>query len=400
MRARVPYLAGLVSESPPRGASLRPARRLFAPDLPLAPGASLEAAAGLTGDVSAADALTGAGMATGTFARDASSLTTTAGAVGAGADGARLPEVGRSSSDPGGLSHGQTPWGLPGIRALPPRLADGNAPEATSADARSAGFPLEYAKPTGSLTPRMSPGASPGGPSGRPFSVGSTQPRATRGGSELPPDGGAGNEHMSAGALSHPAADGSKRASTGREAGRDTPSNGGEPAESGGAASGSLPTIPGAGVPSSGAGLPGTLDPHPGLTLAPDPRAGLPVSSRGLAQRTLSGQDTPSDHLIPSPGSDQLSPLPGSDGRGHGWMFASDLFPGAGSEHRAAPARVSIGTIEVTVLPPPAPAPVAPASPAGLAAPHRSQPAAAGGSAPVADQLRLGARRWYGMAQT
>jgi hypothetical protein len=395
MSARVPYLAGLFSESSPRGASLRPPRRLFAPDLPLAPGASLEGAVSEpTGEASAADALTGTPTATGTFARDASSPATTAGAAGsagAGTDGVRLP-VGRSPGDPGGPSptHGQTRrglygmggWELPGMGAFPP--SGGGAPTATGADPRSSGSLLEHANPTGSLAPRALPGSSPGGPPGRPFSVGSAQPRAasaTRGGSELPPNGGAGNEHISAGALS-PAADDSKRTSIGRA----TPSNGGEPAESGaGAAPGSLPTIPGAGVPSSGAGLPGTHDPHPGLTLEPDPRASLPASSRGLGERAASGQ------LIPSPGSDR---------RGHGWMFASDLFPGAGSEHRPAPARVSIGTIEVTVLPPPAPASVAPAGSAGLAALHRSQPAAAGGSAPVADQLRLGARRWYGMAQT
>jgi hypothetical protein len=85
-------------------------------------------------------------------------------------------------------------------------------------------------------------------------------------------------------------------------------------------------------------------------------------------------------------------------------LAAASLLPAplpGQRQRRAAPPRVSIGTIEVTVTPPPPPPP-APASisnPPGV--PAALAPAAAGPAPPrpVREQLRLGERRWYGMAQ-
>jgi hypothetical protein len=71
-------------------------------------------------------------------------------------------------------------------------------------------------------------------------------------------------------------------------------------------------------------------------------------------------------------------------------------------EPRVPPPRVSIGTIEVTVVPPP-PAPVAPAvgtsGPAAQAMPSWSGPVAPPTTAAGPDRLRDGVRRWFGTAQ-
>jgi hypothetical protein len=75
-------------------------------------------------------------------------------------------------------------------------------------------------------------------------------------------------------------------------------------------------------------------------------------------------------------------------------------LPGQRQRH-AAPPRVSIGTIEVTVTPPPPP-PAAPASisnPSGVPPALAPAPAGPATPRPVREQLRLGERRWYGMAQ-
>jgi hypothetical protein len=65
--------------------------------------------------------------------------------------------------------------------------------------------------------------------------------------------------------------------------------------------------------------------------------------------------------------------------------------PAAPARHGAAPARVTIGTIEVTVVPPAPPPPSPPAShaPARTAGPQR----------PRGDAVRHGARRWFGTGQ-
>jgi hypothetical protein len=87
-------------------------------------------------------------------------------------------------------------------------------------------------------------------------------------------------------------------------------------------------------------------------------------------------------------------------------LAAASLLPAplpGQRQRRAAPPRVSIGTIEVTVTPPPPPPP--PPAPASMSnppgVPAALAPAAAGPATPrpVREQLRLGERRWYGMAQ-
>jgi hypothetical protein len=61
-------------------------------------------------------------------------------------------------------------------------------------------------------------------------------------------------------------------------------------------------------------------------------------------------------------------------------------------------ARVSIGTIEVTVTPP-ASAPPATAFPPPQPPPPPSGPPSSLTGSPAADRLRDGLRRWYGTAQ-
>jgi hypothetical protein len=87
---------------------------------------------------------------------------------------------------------------------------------------------------------------------------------------------------------------------------------------------------------------------------------------------------------------DLLPPAAGGERR--------DEQAGAGRPAREAPARVTIGTIEVTVVPPARPA-------RGAAEPARVPPLppAARPASPLAEtgsaRLRSGLRRWYGIAQ-
>jgi hypothetical protein len=74
---------------------------------------------------------------------------------------------------------------------------------------------------------------------------------------------------------------------------------------------------------------------------------------------------------------------------------------GGSQDGGAAPrARVSIGTIEVTVVPPAAPTPaVGAVRPPAQTAPSRSRAGSALALSPGSDRLRDGLRRWYGIAQ-
>ena len=127
-------------------------------------------------------------------------------------------------------------------------------------------------------------------------------------------------------------------------------------------------------------------------------RASAPGNEMGIpsARGTLDAADGPGrsggtaavHDLLPSPG---LAPGP---------IEPSGLRPGGSRQlGGAARPRVSIGTIEVTVVPPARPEPAADVQPPARAARGRSgegfRPAASMGS----DRLRSGLRRWYGTAQ-
>jgi hypothetical protein len=101
----------------------------------------------------------------------------------------------------------------------------------------------------------------------------------------------------------------------------------------------------------------------------------------------------------PPPVRDLLPPLIAEQGP----AAASGAEPGEQRREPQVPRpRVSIGTIEVTVVPPP-PAPVAPAAgagaPAAQALPRWPGPSARPAVTAGADRLRDGVRRWYGTAQ-
>lgn len=92
----------------------------------------------------------------------------------------------------------------------------------------------------------------------------------------------------------------------------------------------------------------------------------------------------PVPELIPSP-----SPRSARDGNSR---TAAPGQPAGPALHGAAPARVTIGTIEVTVVPPAPPPPSPPTSPAPAWAP--------GPQRPSGDAVRRGARRWFGTGQS
>ena len=115
------------------------------------------------------------------------------------------------------------------------------------------------------------------------------------------------------------------------------------------------------------------------------------VDANPLDDRTSPPADRPQDdHIAPRTAIHDLLPVPRPVVEQPG---GSRRHPGA-----AAGARVSIGTIEVTVVPPPAPAVRDVATPAQTA---RSRPRAGSALAvrPGSDRLRDGLRRWYGTAQ-
>ena len=139
-----------------------------------------------------------------------------------------------------------------------------------------------------------------------------------------------------------------------------------------------------------GPGTVGSAGPHRDLaggeagipvTLGPRDAAGDPGRSRGPA----AAGDLPPPLASALPPIEMLGPEPGGSRR---------------EPRVSGTARVSIGTIEVTVVPPARPAPPAPEI-------QPPAPVARGGSRPPsllaagagADRLRDGLRRWYGIAQ-
>jgi hypothetical protein len=91
----------------------------------------------------------------------------------------------------------------------------------------------------------------------------------------------------------------------------------------------------------------------------------------------------PIPELIPSP-----SPRSARDGNS---LAAVSGQPAGPALHGAAPTRVTIGTIEVTLVPPAPPPPSPPTSPAPAWTP--------GPPRPSGEAVRRGARRWFGTGQ-
>jgi hypothetical protein len=386
MSARVPYLAGLLGGSrPPRpqDASLRPPRRLFAPALPFAQGLPPDALpATPTPAQTTVEASAYGNPATGS-----------AGGVAAGADLAR----GRSLADATSADGTLTPAGSPRLHTIrsdgdlhtrvqeqtgwmPSRQPGAGArSRGTAAAGEGAGAPGSHRerdrlagalsgdpRSVTSLTQRHPGDMTPA----RPFAAQSGEPvssNAGRAGSELHTETGAGVAR-SGGIPSVAEGDAVSAALALARAARglverDRPEHGASDAALALAAGRSA--APDTSSPRSAVGTRVSKEDTRGLTSEAEPRLGS---------------------LIPAPAANRLG------------IRALTSDPPPESKQRGAAARVSIGTIEVTVVPQPTPAPPMAAG-VGLPAQQPSAPPAHASNRPVADQLRLGARRWYGMAQ-
>jgi hypothetical protein len=360
--ARVPYLAGLIAGSRSQDTSLRPPRRLFAPELPFTQGLPLDAPpstpipAQATAEVSASGNPATGSAAAADLARGRS-LTV------------------RSDGDLHTRVQGQPGWmlsRLPGAGARSPWTTaageDPGAPGAHRERDRPAGPPAGDPQSVTSLTPRRAGDMTPP----RPFAAQSgtpTSPNADRAGSDLRTEMGAGVAR-SGEVPSAAEGDAVSAAVALARAARSLVERGGTEHGASDAAlafAAGRSAAPDASSPGSAVGTRVSKEDSPDLTSEAEPRLGS---------------------LIPAPAADRLGIR----------ALTSDLPPGTESKQRGAAARVSIGTIEVTVVPPPAPAPPVAAS-VGLPAQQPSARPAPASNRPVADQLRLGARRWYGMAQ-
>jgi hypothetical protein len=355
MSARVPYIAGLLPGAKGRSPQLRPRRRLFETDLP---------------PVLAPDSDAG-------HARDARTLT--APPLDVASIRASAPPAAPEAPSPASAidrpppSPNLTPR-LPEPPVFP--IADPSArtarpamdsqPSAPSAPGRP---PALEAHPRGAPAPNSQPAAHlarrPVGAHERAVSAAPSAPAAREPAPEHPP-------------LLTP------RVAADREGGRGSLGNALEaPRE------GRVPARAQS-APGRGDGLSHRAPPsRSGLSAFHDAPAHSPEPGRGHAASTRQRQ-APETH--PPLDSDQRALAPAS-------LLPAPL-PGQRQRH-AAPPRVSIGTIEVTVTPPPPP----PAAPASISNPPGVPPALAPAPAgpatprPVREQLRLGERRWYGMAQ-
>jgi hypothetical protein len=384
MKARVAYLAGLLPESRPHGAPLvRPPRRLFTPDLPFVPGTPGDAAApSATAQPSNLDAIapgrpSASGGASDALTAGATVDTSRAAGVLARAGSAPLLHEGsRPLTGPDAMraqSRDWTPRGQPQMGAFPSGTTTaGAAPSAGTGHDRA---PASHGAQSAGSHLRHASGPALQAASRAPFAAQSATPRAPGAAHELSAPAIATAEGIARlrSAAHSPSGDRSPHAPGTHEPGaHEQDARGATPL------TGELtePTAaPTRGAPSKppAAGSPGLLQPHAGTQRGP-------IASEPAAHAEL------------------LAPAPVPERRGPRTPSAYDSLAGGAHERRAAPARVSIGTIEVTVLPPPAPAPPPPASVARPAESPSARPPA-GSTQPVADRLRLGERRWYGMAQ-
>jgi hypothetical protein len=390
MSTRVPYLAGLLGGSRPtrpQDTSLQPPRRLFAPELPFAQGLPLEARsstptpAQATAETLAPGTLTAgpaAGAATGANLMRGGPLSAamTPGSASTRAESRSLHST-RSHEDPHSRDQEQPGWtagGQPGAGVRPPWTAAGDAPGAHGERNRPAGPASGDPRSLTSLAPRRPGELAPP----RPFAAQSGEPASSdagRAGSEP-------HTETSAGVARSP--------------------TGGHPSV---AESDAVSAALALATAARGLVGPDRREPRansPALALSAARSAARDPSSPGFTAGAHAGEEgvrDPTSEAESRPGSP--IPAPAAD-RLADWLglraLSSDLPPGAESKQRGASARVSIGTIEVTVAPPPAPVPPVAAG-IGRPAAQPSNRASPGSGRPVADQLRLGARRWYGMAQ-
>lgn len=385
MSARVPYLAGLLGGSRPphpQSTSLRPPRRLFAPELPFAqrlpldtppsrPPSAQTTSEALTsrtpraGSTMSADLARGSSLAHGT---STGSPPIRAGSPRLHDTHSHEDQRTRVQEQPGWMPSKQ-----PGVGVRSPWTAAGDAPGAHGERNRPAGPSAGDPRYVTGLTPRR-PGeqAAPG-----PFAAQSGEPASSstgRAGSDPRTETGAGVARSPTGSISSFAEGNTVSAALAVAAARSLAERVRREPD----ASDAALALPAARLAASDGGYPGSA-------------VGAHTSREG-AQGTASEAEPRPGSLIPAPPADRLADWLGIR------ALSSDLPPGAEPKQRNASARVSIGTIEVTVVPPPASTPPVAASVGPPAAQLSAQPAHAA-NRPVADQLRLGARRWYGMAQ-
>jgi hypothetical protein len=157
----------------------------------------------------------------------------------------------------------------------------------------------------------------------------------------------------------------------------------------------SRPVVPTAGVPQWGmpVELPAAVDPVFGAPARPhadQTAASLPDRLAAVAEPPPHRATRAVRELLPPPApAARATEQPG-------------LRPGGPPHDKGAAegARLSIGTIEVTVLPPPQPAPPSSDVPPHVPAlPGRSRSGTIFAASPGSDRLRAGLRRWYGTAQ-
>ncbi len=405
MRARIPYLAGLARQAegrptlrPPHqlfsGASYTPGRdgtarrppgdagvRSFPPaPLPSDSGEEPPASpriASSRGEDTGGDRAAGGGRAGGAPGAPAASagpapgagVPAAPGAPAGPAPGAGVPGV------PASPGHLEVPGRLnaPGPAQVAPRAPLAPRTESAPAGGAAPVTPLDAGLVPHPVRPLLSPESWTGTQRGTPVKPPRTiEPVPVTGETDRrrPPPAGAVPAALASGPRpAEPAAAGSHRGPPGSETG----------------VSAVLASGPGPGPEPVGAAGPhrDLAGGETGISVTRGPRdaAGDPGRSRGPA---------PAGDLVPPPASaPRPIEMPGPE-------------PGA-SRHEprvSGTARVSIGTIEVTVVPPARPAP--PASeiqPPAQVTPGGSRPPSLLAAGAGADRLRDGLRRWYGTAQ-
>jgi hypothetical protein len=399
MRAPVPYLARLARQAAGQ-AALRPPRQLFAGDISLP--ARLPGREGpRRGRAVPAATLGPAGFLP---------------PSGADEEGAASEETAASRGRDAGTERRTGPAGGPAASVAPAPVT--SLPATPAAPARpepTAGLPTAPGGPDAPWPPRAAPrppgAARPGPP--RDVTSGPDDPAAAR---PAPPWAATADPGDPAGAraAAWPPGPGSQPASRPRLA--DDPTGTGPPGSRAGAPRGRPADLPGATGPAPPAG---ETDAQAG----PVARAGTAPAPSGREPADMAGprpgQRTDDAGLPVARGTAGGPGAPGAEGSAdpdrpaeptavrHLMPPAADLRPAAvsgsapGEPYReprgAGRSQVTIGTIDVTVIPPAAaarPAPPPAPVPSGWSRPGSLLTASAG-----ADRRRDGLRRWYGTAQ-
>jgi hypothetical protein len=410
MRAQIPYLARLVGQATGT-ATLRPPRQLFAGDAytPVrSPGRDdrLRGRAGYTTAGSVSGPVPPSNVAEEPPEQPGIPFPRGAGAFGDRADGA--PEAHAGLAPGAGVPPVPAPsrvraTGVPptpgGLDMLgPPDLASRSSPAPSSESPRGADTtsvaPVHVGPVVQPVTPLPSSGERPASDAAR------AQP-----GSWTSPLRGTPADLPQAAALIPVTGDADRRVPL--RPGATAPPPGPAPAAT---------DRPHHGPPLTGPGIPATPPPGPAPAGTASPQLGPPPTGPGIPA-TPGGAALPGGATTPGGPTTPGSRNGAGQERSGEHAVVRDLVPPSGPACRpiavpgpepgvphqpraARPPRVSIGTIDVTVLPPAPPAPPAPGirPPAQAARGWTRSPSLLAATA-GADRLRDGLRRWYGTAQ-